>query len=302
MNTDKIRLIPIPLAGVILSFFGLGLFFKDIFKPLGEIFATVGTVLIVFLLIKLFIFREESVEDLRNPIILGTFGTFFMAIMILATFIKDLSYNIGLGIWILGFTLHVILIIYFTKEYILNFKLELVYTNYFVVYIGIGMGCITGAAFNLNLLVDGIFLFSFISMMVLLILVTYRYWKLPIIENPFKPLVCIYAAPFSLVFCAFIQTSFPKSIEFIIAFYILCLGFYLFGLIKVVEYIRLPFFPTFAAFTFPLVISSTATKNIVNIFKIHIEVFLYVQITITLAVVVYVLLQYIYFVVTAPVE
>lgn len=302
MNTDKIRLIPIPLAGVILSFFGLGLFFRDIFRPLGEMFAAVGTVLIAFLLLKLFLFRKESVEDLRSPIILGTFGTFFMAIMILATFLRDWSYDLGLGIWILGFALHVILIVYFTWKHVLNFRLELVYTNYFVVYIGIGMGCITGAAFNLNPLVDGVFVFSLVSMIVLVVLVTYRYLKLPIAEDPFRPLVCIYAAPFSLVFCAFIQTSFPKSIEFIIAFYVLCVGFYLFGLIKVVEYIRLPFFPTFAAFTFPLVISSTATKNIGNILEVNVEIVMYVQIAIAVAVVVYVLLQYICFVVTAPVD
>ncbi|MDO5849466.1 MAG: hypothetical protein Q4P18_08015 [Methanobrevibacter sp.] len=300
MNLARAKLIPLPICGIILSFFGLGMFFKDI-TPLGfGIFTSVGLLLIAMLFLKVFLFRKETLKDLESPIILGTSGTLPMAVMMLAVFLKDFSFELGLAVWFLAFLVHVVLIAYFTKEHILNFEMELVYTNYFVVFIGIGMGAITGAGFNLDVLVDGIFIFSFVSMVVLLVLVSYRYFKVPIEDHTFKPLVCIYAAPFSLILCAFIQTTLTKSMDFIIALYILSIVFYIFGLIKAMEYIRLPFFPTFAAFTFPFVISATATKQVNNLVNVDLGILLLVQIAIAIAIVAYVLAQYIYFIITAP--
>lgn len=302
MNLERIKIVPIPICGVILSLFGLGLFFKDVSIAATEIFSFMGIVLIACLLLKVFLFREESAEDLRSPVILGTSGTFPMALMILGALLKDISYSIGLAVWLIAFIGHVMLIVYFTKKHILNFSMELVYTNYFVVFIGIGMASITGAAFSLQAIVDLVFAFSFVSMIALLVLVSYRYLKVPIVKNPFKPLVCIYAAPFSLVLCAFIQTSFPHNIDFIIALYVLSIIFYIFGLIKAVEYICLPFFPTFTAFTFPFVISATATKQVINALNVNLDVVLAVQAIIAIALVLYVLASYIRFVVTAPIE
>lgn len=300
MELNKIKFIPIPISGVILSLFGLGLFFKDISSIATNIFTLIGIILIIFLLIKIILFNSESVEDLKNPVILGTFGTFPMSIMILGALLKDVHCDLAIGMWFIGFIAHMILIIYFTKEHILNFDLESVYTNYFVVFVGIGMASVTGAVFKLQVIVDCVFVFSFVSMVILLILVSYRYFKIPIMDRTFKPLVCIYAAPVSLVLCGFIQSSLPKSSMIIIAFYIFSVIFYIFGLVKVVEYIRLPFFPTFAAFTFPMVISSTATKNIMQITGLKLEIFLIIQITIAIIVVVYVLLEYLDFIITAP--
>lgn len=300
MELNKIKYIPIPISGVILSLFGLGMFFRDISPIATEIFSVIGCVLIIGLLLKIVLFKDESVEDLKSPIILGTFGTFPMAIMILGGLLKDINYNLAISVWSIGFIGHLLLIIYFTKEHILNFDLELVYTNYFVAFVGIGMASITGAIFKLQLIVDCVFVFSFILMIALLILVSYRYLKIPISDSTFKPLVCIYAAPISLVFCGFIQTSFPKTSIIIIAFYIFTVIFYLFGLFKLVEYIRLPFFPTFAAFTFPMVISATATKNVILLTGLKLDIFLLVQIAIAIMVVAYVLLRYLYFILTAP--
>lgn len=295
MYLERIKLIPLPLTGVILSIFGLGLFFRDISPISTNILTIIGVVLIFLVFLKLFLYWEESKEDLKSPIILGTFATLPMAIMILSVLVNNIL------IWIFAVVFHIVLIIHFTKEHILNFKLNLVYTNYFVVFIGIGMASITGSAFNLQFLIDMIFIFSFISMIILLILVSYRYVKIPISKQTFKPLICIYAAPFSLLFCGFIQTSIAKPTEIILVFYILSVIFYIFGLVNAIKYIfRIPFFPTFAAFTFPFIISATATKQFIKYFGINLEIFLLFQISVAIILVVYVLVQYIYFIITAP--
>ncbi len=299
MNLNKIKLIPLPISGIILSLMGLGLFFKNTFSLISDVFITIGAVLIFLLISKIVLFTEESKKDLKSPIILGTFATLPMALMMVGFIAKDLNYNLGLLIWSFAILLHVILIIWFTKEHILKFKLDSVYTNYFVVFIGIGMASITGSAFKLQPIVDIIFLFSFISMILLLILVSYRYIKIPVSNQLLKPLICIYAAPFSLILCAFIQTSIGKPIQIIEALYILSVVFYIFSLFKAIKYIlEVPFFPTFSAFTFPFVISATATKQIMNYMPINLEIFLLFQIIVAILFVGYVLIRYLQFIIT----
>lgn len=71
----------------------------------------------------------------------------------------------------------------------------------------------------------------------------------------------IYAAPMSLCVAGYVQSVSPKSLEFLLAMYTVACILYIFSFIKVIGYLKLPFYPSYAAFTFPFVISAIASKQ-----------------------------------------
>ena len=73
--------------------------------------------------------------------------------------------------------------------------------------------------------------------------------------------------------------------------------FYIFALAKFIEYRNLEFYPSFAAFTFPFVISGLATKGVMSKtgFNIILNNVLSIETVIATAIVVYVTIKYIKF-------
>lgn len=80
--------------------------------------------------------------------------------------------------------------------------------------------------------------------------------------DPAKPLICIYAAPVSLCIAGYVQSVIPKSYTFLMVMMAAAMVFYVFALVKAVGCLKLPFFPSYAAFTFPFVISAIAAKQV----------------------------------------
>ena len=96
---------------------------------------------------------------------------------------------------------------------------------------------------------------------VLLILVTMRYVKKPVPDSV-KPVICIYAAPTSLCIAGYIQSVTPKSLSLLTVLWAVATVLFLLACVKFVQYFKLPFFPSYAAYTFPFVISAIASKQL----------------------------------------
>ena len=88
-----------------------------------------------------------------------------------------------------------------------------------------------------------------------------RYVKCPQVPEPAQPLICIYAAPTSLCIAGYVQSVTPKSKSFLLAMLVVATVLYIFSLVKAIGYLKLKFYPSYAAFTFPFVISAIATKQ-----------------------------------------
>lgn len=136
-----------------------------------------------------------------------------------------------------------------------------VFASYFIVYVGIVVAAVTAPAFEALLIGTAAFWFGFATLLVLLVLVTIRYIKFKQIPEPAQPLICIYAAPTSLCVSGYVQSVTPKSKEFLLTMLAFASILYVFALIKAIGYLKLKFYPSFAAFTFPFVISAIATKQ-----------------------------------------
>ena len=293
-----IEKIPIPICGLILAFLSLGNLLNDTHPLLKVICGIIGIVLLILILSKLLLYPKKIKEDFKNPIIASNSGTFSMSLMILSTYISPFMPSIAYGIWILGVALHILLIVYFTYHFIIrNFNISTVYPSYWIVFVGITMGAITAHAHNLDEIGFIFFLVGFIGMIFTFPLVIYRYINYKDIPNANKPLICIFTAVLSILIVGYLNSYNDTSIEFLMIMYIFACIFYIFALTKLIEYRNLEFYPSFAAFTFPFVISGLATKGVISKIgsSIILNSVLSIETVIATAIVLYVLIRYMKF-------
>ena len=293
-----IEKIPIPICGLILAFLSLGNLLNDTHPLLKVICGIIGIVLLILILSKLVLYPKKIKEDFKNPIIASNSGTFSMSLMILSTYISPFMPIIAYGIWILGVALHILLIVYFTYHFIIrNFNISTVYPSYWIVFVGITMGAITAHAHNLDEIGFIFFLVGFIGMIFTFPLVIYRYINYKDIPNANKPLIYIFTAILSILIVGYLNSYNDISIEFLMIMYIFACIFYIFALTKLIEYRNLDFYPSFAAFTFPFVISGLATKGVISKIgsSIILNSVLSIETVIATAIVLYVLIRYMKF-------
>ena len=258
---DVIKKVPIPLCGVMLGAAALGNLLQSYSEGIRYVCGIFAVFLLILVLLKLIMFPGAVKEDMGNPIMASVSGTFPMALMILSTYVKPFIGKAAYYIWLLAIILHIILIIYFTVKFVLKLQMPKVFASYYIVYVGIAVAAVTAPAYEQLGIGTAAFWFGFVTLIVLLVLVTYRYVKFKEVPDPAKPLICIYAAPTSLCIAGYVQSVTPKSYCFLMAMFVVETVIYIFALVKAVGYLKMPFFPSYAAFTFPFVISAIATKQ-----------------------------------------
>lgn len=258
---DTIKKVPVPLCGVMLGLAALGNLLQSYSEGIRYVCGIFAAFLLVLVLLKLIMFPQMIKEDMKNPIMASVAGTFPMALMLLSTYVKPFIGKGAYYIWLFAIALHVVLIVYFTVKFISKLQMPKVFASYFIVYVGIVVASVTAPAYEKTSIGTVAFWFGFVTLVLLLILVTYRYVKFKEVPDPTKPLICIYAAPTSLCIAGYIQSVTPKSYGFILAMLVVATVIYIFALVKAVGYLKMPFYPSYAAFTFPFVISAIASKQ-----------------------------------------
>ena len=258
---DIIKKVPIPLCGVMLGTAALGNLLQSYGEGIRNVCGIFAAFLLILVLLKLIMFPGMIKEDMGNPIMASVSGTFTMALMILSTYVKPYIGPAAYIIWLLAIILHIVLIVYFTAKFVVKLQMPKVFASYYIVYVGIVVAAVTAPAYEQLGIGTATFWFGFVTLILLLVLVTYRYVKFKEVPNPAKPLICIYAAPTSLCIAGYVQSVTPKSYGFLMGMFVVATVIYIFALVKAVGYLKLPFFPSYAAFTFPFVISAIASKQ-----------------------------------------
>lgn len=258
---DIIKKVPIPLSGVMLGTAALGNLLQSYSEGVRYICGGVAGILLLLMLLKIIMFPEMIRDDLKNPIMASVAGTFPMTLMLLSVYVKTLIGQAAYYMWILAILLHIALIIYFTVKFIFRLQMPKVFASYYIVYVGIVVGSITAPAYEKQGIGAALFWFGFAALLVLFVLVTTRYIKYKEVPEPAKPLICIYAAPVSLCVAGYVQSVMPKSYIFLVGMYIVASIVYIFAFVKALGYLKLPFYPSYSAFTFPFVISAIASKQ-----------------------------------------
>ena len=257
---EKIKKTPFAFSGVMLGMAALGNLLQSYGEGIRLFFGGIASVILLLLLLKLVLFPNAVKEELSTPIGAGVFATFPMSLMLLSVYAKPFVPAISFPLWVFAIALHIGLILYFTKKYVLSFDEKNVHTVWFIVYVGIAVASLTSPAYQALPFGQAAFYFGFVALLILLCVVTKRYVKLPV-PDPAKPLMMIYAAPMALSTAGYIQAFPEKNRSFVLFLLVATTVIYLFALFKSVQFLRFPFYPSYAAFTFPFVISAIATKQ-----------------------------------------
>lgn len=256
-----IQKVPLPICGVMLGFATLGNLLQSYGEKVRYACGILACFLLILVLLKLILFPHMIIADMKNPIMASVAATFPMALMLLSTYIKPWIGNVARFIWFFAILLHIILIIWFTVKFILKVQMPKVFASYYIVYVGIAAAAVTAPAYNALSIGTAAFWFGFITLILLFILITVRYVKYKEVPEPAKPLICIYAAPTSLCIAGYVQSVTPKSRGFLLAMLIAATILYVFALIKAIRYLKLKFYPSYSAFTFPFAVSAVAVKQ-----------------------------------------
>lgn len=256
-----IKKIPLPLAGVMLSLAALGNLLASYGPIYKNLLGVLSAVILLLITLKILFYSKAVIEDLNNPVIASVIPTYSMGIMLLSVYIKDMSFNVGRAIWIIGVLIHIGLILFYTMKFVLSFNIKKLFPSTFVVYVGIGVAGITAPAFKLANIGQFFFWFAFISFIILLPILIYRTVFIKEIPEPALPTIAIFAAPASLCLAAYLNSFSDKNMFIVGILAILSFILYLVVLVNLPKLLKLKFYPSFAAFTFPMVISAVALKG-----------------------------------------
>lgn len=288
-----IKQIPIPIAGLILAIVSLGNYvIQQQYTLVGSILVWLGIIMMLLLLLRVFTDFPSIQRDFKNPMIASVSPTITMALFGIASYLHSIHGFIIFSniLWYTSILLHLSFVAYFTYNFVIKRELTIqsLYPSWLITYIGLGLIAVTST--NFNLLLGDIFLvIAMINYVILIPLMLYRIFKTAYNEKPALPLLTILTAPTSLCLAGYITVVENPNAIFVTILLIMSSSLYLVALYFLPNIWRLKFYPSFAAFTFPLVITAVAatlTNDVLNIpqFNIIISIELTIAVVVTFTV------------------
>lgn len=255
---NLIKKLPVPIVGLMLALAALGNLVLSYGKIYRNILGLISAIILFLVLVKIVGYTGDVKENLKNPVIASVFPTLSMGIMLLSTYLPYKS--LGFIIWLIGLGIHVGLIIWFSAKHLLGFNIKKVFPSWFIVYVGIAVASVTAPNYGKALIGQICFWFGFISYLILMPIVLYRVFKVKEIPEAALPTIVIFSAPASLCLAGYMNSFQEKSMAIVWLLLILSqLTLYL-VLFKLPGLLKLKFYPSHSAFTFPLVISGISLK------------------------------------------
>jgi exfoliative toxin A/B len=261
--------LPYPIAGLMLAYAALGnLLEASLGANVKLICGAISALLLILILTKMLVL-PESIKNTFNILpIASVMTTLPMGMMLLSVYIKPYSGIVAMILWSVGFVINLLILIGFSIKYLFPWKIENVFASYFVTYVGIVVASVTAKAFHMEAIGVGAFLFGLISYFILIPIVVTRYMKHPISKDPLKPLIIIFAAPANLLVVGYISLGLTWSSGLLTLLWGLGLLTTLFSWYQLVRLARLDFYPSYSAYTFPLIIGAIATMRYYNLMKV----------------------------------
>lgn len=297
-----IKKMPLPITGLMLGLAALGNLVQSYSNNLRVFFGIISGLILLLVIMKIFTLKKGVAEALENPVVASVFPTLSMAIILLAVYLKPISFTMAIILWFFGITLHIILVVWFTRKFVLNFNIKKVFPSWFIVYVGIVVASVTSGAFDMQWLGKILFYLGFISYLVLLPLVVKRILIIKEIPEAALPTLAILSAPASLCLAGYMNSFADKQMFMIYFLLFISQATYIVVLTMLPGLLKLKFYPSYSGFTFPLVISAISLK-LTNGFLMNTEnpisflsILVRIEEVIAFAMVAYVLFRYIYFI------
>ncbi len=253
---------PTPMAGLALAIASLGWCWENVFGHQGYAqwsSAFVATILLAILTIKFLFHGHLLRQDLSHPVVGSVVPTYAMALMIVSNSVVHFLPSVGNAIWLGAVVLHFIFLTSFIYHRAKAFKLHDMVPSWFVPPVGIVVADVSFSGLPaLEPVADFALLFGLLTSAVMLPMMIYRLVFRHEIPDAAKPTIAILAAPASLTLAGYLSVESnpsPVIIALLFGIAVLMTSIIYLAFFKLM---RLPFSPGYAAFTFPMVIGSTA--------------------------------------------
>ena len=253
-----------PVAGVALAVVSLGGLYSLYHLDIRPILGIVAALLLVLPLLQCLCIQGQFRVYLDSPVTASVIGTFSMAVILLSGFLKPFSNQFALGVFLIGGILHTLLIGWFTYRFLFRIPVSGMLTTWFILYVGYAVLSIVSPVFGLQDTVGiWVFWFSLVMYLVLLPFMIGRYWIFREIPEPVRPFFCIFAAPPALCLAAYLQIAGEPVTWIVWGLVVLTFASLAVVVCFLPKLLCLPFYPSYAAFTFPFAISAMAGRLLV---------------------------------------
>ena len=259
---NMIKNLPTPIAGLALGSVALGNMFQIYSSILQTIFSLLSLIIIILLTIKFFLYSDKLKEEMKNPVLATVLATYPMSIMLLSSFFKKYIGLYSLPTWIIGICLDICVVSYATYNFIIKDKhIKNIYPTWFITFVGPAVVTVTAINYNVEIVGLIFFYFSLINYLLLLPFVLYRVYKYKHFNEGDYPTITVFSAPGGLLLASYMIGVTQKN-NFILAILIpLTVLLFIFVLIQLPFLLNRKFYPSFSAFTFPLVICAIAFQK-----------------------------------------
>ena len=257
-----IKNLPTPIAGLALGSAALGNLLQPYSSSLQLLFNLLSLIIIVLLTIKFVLGFDKLNKEMENPVVATVLATYPMTIMLLASFSKKYIGLLSMPVWIIGIFLDFCVVYYAIYNFIIKERhISKIYPTWFITFVGPAVVTVTAINYNLETLGLIYFYFSYINYLVLLPFVLYRVYKYKHYKDGDYPTITVFSAPGGLLLASYMIGVTQKS-NIILAILIpLTILLFIFVLIQLPYLLKRKFYPSFSAFTFPLVICAISFQK-----------------------------------------
>lgn len=255
-------------CGVALALATLGNLLGNYSIAYKYICGSLSVVLLTLFVIRIIKHPNDFKEDLIYPVSHSVLPTGSMALMVLSTYIKPFTTPIALAIWLFAIVIHLLIVVSFVKKFIFNFDIKTVFASWFVVGVGFVVISVTAPVYGMEEFGKLAFYIGFSFYFILLPIILYRVIKIRALPKHLIPLNAIFAAPMSLCIVGYFSSFKEYYLPLVIVMLALSIISYIYAVGLIVIKIGGHFVPSFAAFTFPAVISAVAYNKVNTYFTI----------------------------------
>lgn len=262
--------VPTAAAGLGLGIASLGLALEGA-APLGGAAQSVGAATAAALLAgvaaKFLLNPAMLVKEIKNPVLGSILPTFAMTLMLVSKTVGTQAPLAGEVIWLVALATHFALLIAFAFAHFRPIRLSNMVPSWFVPPVGFITAAIASPGVQYAAIAEALTVFGMINYAVLLPVMVYRLIFYPEIADAAKPTIAVLAAPASLSLVGYLSVeSHPSLLLVSVLLGLAVLMTTVIYIALVTRFLRLPFSPAYASFTFPLVISATALFKATDLF------------------------------------
>ena len=257
-----IKNLPTPIAGLALGSAALGNLLQPYSSSLQLLFNLLSLIIIVLLTIKFVLGFDKLKKEMENPVVATVMATYPMSIMLLASFSKKYIGLLSMPVWIIGIFLDFCVVCYAIYYFIIKERhINKIYPTWFITFVGPAVVTVTAINYNLETLGLIYFYFSYINYLVLLPFVLYRVYKYKHYKDGDYPTITVFSAPGGLLLASYMIGVTQKSNMILAILIPLTILLFIFVLFQLPYLLKRKFYPSFSAFTFPLVICAISFQK-----------------------------------------